>query len=56
MSIIDYRTLDFKAASEVLEGKNIVFTGRGFLVRSELMSLVSFYNLDLYLKLIEHKV
>ena len=39
MSIIDYRTLDFKAASEVLEGKNIVFTGRGFLVRSELMRL-----------------
>ncbi|WP_133016897.1 BRCT domain-containing protein [Clostridium cuniculi] len=36
---IDYKNLNFQSAREVLGGKNIVFTGRGFLVRGELMRL-----------------
>ena len=36
---IDYKNFNFQLAREVLEGKNIVFTGRGFLVRGELMRL-----------------
>lgn len=36
---IDYKKFNFQLAREVLEGKNIVFTGRGFLVRGELMRL-----------------
>lgn len=36
---IDYKKIDFQSAKEVLSGKNIVFTGRGFLVRGELMRL-----------------
>lgn len=36
---IDYRNLNFQSAREILGGKNIVFTGRGFLVRGELMRL-----------------
>ena len=38
-SKIDYKRLNFKVAREILQGKNIVFTGRGFLVRGELMRL-----------------
>lgn len=37
---IDYKTLDFVGAREYFQGKNIVFTGRGFLTRSELTRLV----------------
>lgn len=36
---IDYKNFDFQSAREILRGKNIVFTGRGFLVRGELMRL-----------------
>ena len=36
---IDYKKLNFQRAREILGGKNIVFTGRGFLVRGELMRL-----------------
>ena len=36
---IDYKKFNFQLAREVLGGKNIVFTGRGFLVRGELMRL-----------------
>lgn len=36
---IDYKKIDFNSARDVLGGKNIVFTGRGFLVRGELMRL-----------------
>lgn len=36
---IDYKNFNFQLAREVLGGKNIVFTGRGFLVRGELMRL-----------------
>lgn len=36
---IDYKKIDFNSAREILGGKNIVFTGRGFLVRGELMRL-----------------
>lgn len=36
---IDYKKLNFQLAREILGGKNIVFTGRGFLVRGELMRL-----------------
>ena len=36
---IDYKNFNFQSAREVLGGKNIVFTGRGFLVRGELMRL-----------------
>lgn len=36
---IDYKKLNFQSAREILGGKNIVFTGRGFLVRGELMRL-----------------
>ena len=36
---IDYKKLNIQSAREVLGGKNIVFTGRGFLVRGELMRL-----------------
>ena len=36
---IDYKKFNFQLARKVLEGKNIVFTGRGFLVRGELMRL-----------------
>ena len=36
---IDYKKLNFQLAKEILGGKNIVFTGRGFLVRGELMRL-----------------
>ena len=38
---IDYKKFDFQSAREILRGKNIVFTGRGFLVRGELMRLAS---------------
>lgn len=37
--IIDYKKLNFLSAREILGGKNIVFTGRGFLVRGELIRL-----------------
>lgn len=36
---IDYKKIDFNSAREILDGKNVVFTGRGFLVRGELMRL-----------------
>lgn len=36
---IDYKRLNLKLARETLGGKNIVFTGRGFLVRGELIRL-----------------
>ena len=36
---IDYKKIDFNSAREILCGKNVVFTGRGFLVRGELMRL-----------------
>lgn len=36
---IDYKKIDFNSARDILGGKNIVFTGRGFLVRGELMRL-----------------
>lgn len=36
---IDYKKLNLKLAREILEGKNIVFTGKGFLVRGELIRL-----------------
>ena len=36
---IDYKKIDFNSARERLGGKNVVFTGRGFLVRGELMRL-----------------
>lgn len=36
---IDYKKLNIQSAREVLGGKNIVFTGRGFLARGELMRL-----------------
>lgn len=36
---IDYKKLDIQSARSVLGGKNIVFTGRGFLARGELMRL-----------------
>lgn len=36
---IDYKNFNFQSAREILGGKNIVFTGRGFLVRGELMRL-----------------
>ncbi|MDU2490425.1 MAG: BRCT domain-containing protein [Clostridium celatum] len=36
---IDYKKLNFQLAREILGGKNVVFTGRGFLVRGELMRL-----------------
>lgn len=36
---IDYKNFNFQLAKEILGGKNIVFTGRGFLVRGELMRL-----------------
>ncbi|MBS4958902.1 MAG: BRCT domain-containing protein [Clostridium sp.] len=36
---IDYKKLNFQLAKEILGGKNVVFTGRGFLVRGELMRL-----------------
>ena len=36
---IDYKNFNFQLAREVLGGKNIVFTGRGFLVRGEIMRL-----------------
>lgn len=37
--VIDYKKLNFQLAREILGGKNIVFTGKGFLVRGELMRL-----------------
>lgn len=36
---IDYKKLNLKLARETLGGKNIVFTGKGFLVRGELIRL-----------------
>ena len=36
---IDYKKIDFNSAREILGGKNVVFTGRGFLVRGALMRL-----------------
>lgn len=36
---IDYQKLNLKLAREILGGKNIVFTGKGFLVRGELIRL-----------------
>ena len=36
---IDYKNFNFQLAKEILGGRNIVFTGRGFLVRGELMRL-----------------
>lgn len=36
---IDYKKIDFNSAREILGGKNVIFTGRGFLVRGELMRL-----------------
>ncbi|SCJ07409.1 BRCT domain-containing protein [uncultured Clostridium sp.] len=36
---IGYKKIDFNSAREILGGKNVVFTGRGFLVRGELMRL-----------------
>lgn len=36
---IDYKKLNIQSARDVLGGKNIVFTGRGFLARGELMRL-----------------
>lgn len=36
---IDYKNFNFQLAKEILGGKNIVFTGRGFLVRGELIRL-----------------
>ena len=36
---IDYKKIDFNSAREILGGKNVVFTGRGFLVRGEMMRL-----------------
>ena len=36
---INYKEFNFQSAREILGGKNIVFTGRGFLVRGELMRL-----------------
>lgn len=36
---INYKKLNYESAREILEGKNVVFTGRGFLVRGELMRL-----------------
>ena len=36
---IDYKKIDFNSAREIIGGKNVVFTGRGFLVRGELMRL-----------------
>lgn len=36
---IDYKKLNFQLAREILDGKNVVFTGRGFLVRGELIRL-----------------
>lgn len=36
---IDYKKIDFNSVREILGGKNVVFTGRGFLVRGELMRL-----------------
>ena len=36
---IDYKKLNIQSAREVLGGKNIVFTGRGFLARGELLRL-----------------
>ena len=36
---IDYKKIDFNSAREILGGKNVVITGRGFLVRGELMRL-----------------
>lgn len=36
---IDYKKLNLKLAREILGGKNIVFTGKGFLVRGELIRL-----------------
>ncbi|WP_195987538.1 BRCT domain-containing protein [Clostridium sp. D53t1_180928_C8] len=36
---IDYKIFNFQLAKEILGGKNVVFTGRGFLVRGELMRL-----------------
>ena len=36
---IDYKKIDFNSAREILGGKNVDFTGRGFLVRGELMRL-----------------
>jgi len=40
-SRINYREFNFNEAKEVLGGKNIVFTGRGFAVRGELSLLAS---------------
>lgn len=36
---INYKEFNFQSAREILGGKNIVFTGRGFLVRGELIRL-----------------
>lgn len=36
---INYKEFNFQSAREILCGKNIVFTGRGFLVRGELIRL-----------------
>lgn len=36
---INYKEFNFQSAREILGGKNIVFTGKGFLVRGELMRL-----------------
>lgn len=36
---IDYKKINFKVARKYFEGKNVVFTGRGFLARGELMRL-----------------
>ena len=36
---INYKEFNFQLATEILGGKNVVFTGRGFLVRGELMRL-----------------
>lgn len=38
---INYREFNFDEAREILGGKNIVFTGRGFAVRGELSLLAS---------------
>jgi NAD-dependent DNA ligase len=40
-SRINYREFNFDEAREILGGKNLVFTGRGFAVRGELSLLAS---------------
>lgn len=38
---INFREFNFDEAKEILGGKNVVFTGRGFVVRGELSLLAS---------------